>query len=68
MAAITALVLIIIGFFSHYTIVAYLFAWEWILFILWAAVTGLFGSMYFGENAEMDGGIESMKTAAAFDW
>lgn len=68
MAAITALVLIVIGFFAHYKAVAYLFAWEWILVILWAAVTGLFGSMYFGENPEMDNGVKSMKTAAAFDW
>ena len=67
LAAITALIFAIIGFFSQYRTVAMLFAWEWILVILWAAVTGLFGSMYFHEHAEMDHGVQSMKSAAAVD-
>lgn len=69
MAAITALVFGIISIFSQYRTIAMLFAWEWILVILWAAVTGIFGKMYLGgENDEMDHGVESMITAAAFDW
>lgn len=68
MAAVTALILIIVGLFSEYRTICILFPWEWILVILWAAVTGLFGNMYFGENPEMDSGVQAMKTAAAFDW
>jgi len=67
MSAITALVFGIISIFSQYRTIAMLFAWEWILVILWAAVSGLFGNMYFNEKTEMDHGIKSMKTAAAFD-
>ena len=67
MSAITALVFGIISIFAQYRAIAMLFAWEWILVILWAAVSGLFGSMYFDEKTEMDHGIKSMKTAAAFD-
>lgn len=68
MAAITALVFGIISIFSQYRTIALLFGWECILVILWAAVSGLFGSMYLnGEKTEMDHGVKSMKTAAAFD-
>lgn len=44
-----------------------LFAWDAILFILWVAVFGLFGSMFIHENAEMDGGIQRMKSAVWID-
>ena len=67
MAAISALILACTGFFSQFRAVALLFVWEWILVILWAAVAGIFGNMYFNENPEMDEGIERMKTAAGFD-
>lgn len=67
MAAISALVLMIISAVSQYATTALFFAWDWIMVILWAAVGGLFGNMYFGENAEMDSGVQAMKTAAAFD-
>lgn len=67
MAAVTALIFALISLIWEYRVVAMLFAWEWILVILWAAVTGLFGSMYFNENPEMDAGVKSMKTAADFD-
>lgn len=68
MSAITALVLAIVGFISQYRSIAILFAWEWILVILWSACTGLFGTMYAKENPEGDGGVEDMKTAFYFDW
>jgi len=67
MAAITALVFAVISIFSQYRTVAMLFAWEWILVILWAAMTGLFGSMYYHEKVEMERGVAAMKTAANFD-
>lgn len=50
-----------------YTTVAVLFAWDIILFILWCAVFGLFGSMYIHENAEMDSGVRRMKNAVWID-
>ncbi len=46
---------------------AILFGWDVILFILWAAVFGLFGSMYIKEKAEKDGGIQRMKNAVWVD-
>lgn len=67
MSAITALFLGIISIFVQYQTIIIFIACEWILVILWAAVSGLFGNMYFGEKAEMDHGVESMKTAASFD-
>lgn len=67
MAAITALIFAIISIFSQYRTIAMLFAWEWILVILWAALTGLFQSMYRKEKVEMQPGVEAMQTAANFD-
>lgn len=43
------------------------FAWDLILLILWAAVAGVFGSMYLHENPEMDTGVQRMKVAVGFD-
>ena len=67
MAAISALILGVIGFFVHFTTIAILFGWDWLMFIFWVVLTGIFGKMYIGENAEMDSGVKSMKTAAIFD-
>lgn len=41
--------------------------WNAVLFILWIAVFGVFGSMYINEDAEGDGGIERMKSAVWVD-
>jgi hypothetical protein len=46
---------------------AILFAWDLLLAILWIVTSGIFGSMYFSENPEMDEGIKDMKVAAGFD-
>lgn len=43
------------------------FPWDLILFILWVAVFGLFGSMYIHENPEGDGGVKRMKDAVWID-
>ncbi|KAK5091980.1 hypothetical protein LTR70_006135 [Exophiala xenobiotica] len=67
MAAVTALIFAVISIFSQYRTIAMLFAWEWILVILWAAMTGLFESMYDKEKVEMQPGVRAMKTAAHFN-
>jgi len=67
MAAITALIFMVISIFVQYRACAILFPWEWILFIFWAALVGIFGKMYLHENPEMDSGVKAMRTAAVFD-
>jgi H+/Cl- antiporter ClcA len=67
LSAVTALIFMIIPLFISYTTVAILFAWDAILFILWCAVFGLFGSMYIHEKAEMDSGVQRMKNAVWVD-
>jgi hypothetical protein len=42
-------------------------AWDAIVTVLWAAVLGVFGSMYVSENPEMDQGIQRMKNAVYWD-
>ncbi|TLD07908.1 hypothetical protein PgNI_10477 [Pyricularia grisea] len=41
--------------------------WNLILFILWIAVFGVFGSMYINEDPEGDQGIQRMKNAVWVD-
>ena len=67
MSAITALLLGLAGVAFQYRTVAVCFVWEWILVVLWAAMTGIFMGMYQKENAEGDHKITDMKTASAFD-
>jgi len=67
LSAVTALIFMILPIIFSYTTVAILFAWDIILFILWCAVFGLFGSMYIHENAEMDSGVQRMKNAVWID-
>ncbi|KAJ9652285.1 hypothetical protein H2198_008460 [Neophaeococcomyces mojaviensis] len=67
MAAITAFIFMIISIFVQYRACAILFPWEWILFILWVAVVGIFASMYMHENPEMDSGVHAMRIASIFD-
>jgi H+/Cl- antiporter ClcA len=67
LSAVTALIFMILPVIFSYTTVAILFAWDIILFILWCAVFGLFGSMYIHENAEMDSGVQRMKNAVWID-
>jgi hypothetical protein len=51
----------------QYSVVTLLFVADWIIVILYATVTGIFGVMYFNEKVEMEAGISRMKTAAWFD-
>jgi len=44
-----------------------LFVWDTILFILWIALFGLFGSMFIKEHAEGNNGIKRMKNAVWVD-
>jgi len=47
--------------------IPFIFVWDTILFILWIALFGLFGSMYIHENPEGNGGIKRMKSAVWVD-
>lgn len=67
LAGITTVFTCIAVALAHFRVVAICFAWEWVMTILWAAVTGIFGSMYFSEHVEMDHDIKTMKIAAGFD-
>ncbi|KAH6887903.1 hypothetical protein B0T10DRAFT_62202 [Thelonectria olida] len=41
--------------------------WDFILFILWIALFGVFGKMYIGEDAEGVKGVQRMKNAVWVD-
>jgi H+/Cl- antiporter ClcA len=45
----------------------YACGWDTILFVLWAAVFGIFGKLYIHANAQGDGGIKRMKSAVWVD-
>jgi len=63
LSAVTA-ILYMIPFMSR---VPFAFVWDSILFILWIALFGVFGSMYIKENAEGDAGVQRMKNAVWVD-
>ena len=67
MALVTAFIYFVCGFFFEFRAFAILAIWDGILTILWAAVAGIFGTMYMNENPEMDNKIKQMKVAAGFD-
>ncbi|EXJ62371.1 hypothetical protein A1O7_02805 [Cladophialophora yegresii CBS 114405] len=67
LAAVTALIFSLASILIQYRTVALLFAWDWTLTILFAVLSGIFGSMYLHENIEMESGIHRMKTAVGFD-
>ncbi|KIW27588.1 uncharacterized protein PV07_07317 [Cladophialophora immunda] len=67
LAAVTALVFSLASVFFQYRTVALLFAWDWVLTILFATLSGIFGSMYIGERVEYESGIHRMKVAVGFD-
>lgn len=67
LALTTSVLYFFAGMVLEFRAIAILFAWEWILMILWIAVAGIFGTMYQNENVEMDGGIKGMKIAVGFD-
>ncbi|KAM0243846.1 hypothetical protein ACHAPO_000707 [Fusarium lateritium] len=41
--------------------------WDFILFVLWIALFGVFGKMYINEDAEGDGDVRRMKNAVWVD-
>ncbi|KAF5657536.1 membrane-associating domain-containing protein [Fusarium heterosporum] len=41
--------------------------WDFILFVLWIALFGVFGKMYINEDAEGDEGVRRMKNAVWVD-
>ncbi|KAK0612360.1 hypothetical protein B0T17DRAFT_593385 [Bombardia bombarda] len=59
LSALTA-ILFCVPFFLRFALV---WAWNLILFILWIALFGLFGSMYIHENPEGNADIQRMKNA-----
>ena len=59
LAAVTALIYMI----PLVVRIPFLFAWDFILFALWIALFGIFGSMFIKEHAEGNGGITRMKNA-----
>ncbi|KAL7621216.1 hypothetical protein AAE478_008533 [Parahypoxylon ruwenzoriense] len=59
LAALTAL-LYLIPFILRFAAVT---IWSFIIFVLWIALFGLFGSMYIHEDAEGNGDIQRMKNA-----
>ncbi|KAK4944474.1 hypothetical protein LTR10_016148 [Elasticomyces elasticus] len=67
LAAVTAITYGIVGAFLSYNRVALLFAWDFVLMILFAALSGIFGSMFMHEAVEMEWGIHRMKVAVGFD-
>lgn len=66
-AAVSAILSMLAAGLLHFDTVALCFAWDAVIAILWAALAGIFGSMYFNENTEMDDDIARMKIAAGFD-
>ncbi|KAI1141015.1 hypothetical protein F5Y05DRAFT_376015 [Hypoxylon sp. FL0543] len=63
LAALTA-ILYLIPFILRFAAVT---IWSFILFVLWIALFGLFGSMYIHENPEGNGDIQRMKNAVWVD-
>lgn len=45
----------------------YFFAWDLVLVILWLALFGIFGKLYFHEDPEGDSGVQRMKNAVWVD-
>lgn len=67
LSAVTAITDGLIGVFLSYRSVALTFAWDFVLMILFTALSGIFGTMFVGEKTEMEWGIHRMKVAVGFD-
>lgn len=67
LSAITALLYALLPLLIRSFTTVILCGWDFILFILWVAVFGIFGNMYIKENAEGNGGIMRMKNAVWID-
>ena len=67
LSAATGIVVGALVAWAGFASVSIIFPWDGVLVVLWAAVVGIFGSMYVGENPEMDAGVERMKDAVWVD-
>jgi hypothetical protein len=67
LASVTAITYGLVSAFVSYHRVALLFAWDFVLVILFAALSGIFGSMFMHEAVEMEWGIHRMRVAVGFD-
>jgi hypothetical protein len=47
--------------------VPFIFVWDFVLFVLWIALFGIFGAMYIKEKPEGNSGIQRMKNAVVSD-
>ncbi|KAJ9611475.1 hypothetical protein H2200_004659 [Cladophialophora chaetospira] len=66
-STLTALVFMVSAAALQYRLVVLLTLWEWLMTIMLATLSGIFGNMYLSEKVEMEGGIQRMKTAVIFD-
>ena len=67
MSSITALVYMVVLGLSSNLAVHLLFPWDFVIFVMWAAVFGIFGKLYIGATAPYDAGIQRMKNAVWVD-
>ncbi|KAG5954472.1 hypothetical protein E4U58_007591 [Claviceps cyperi] len=65
LSAITCVIYFIPALLRHSGIIGA--GWNFILFILWIALFGVFGSLFIHENPEGNGGIRRMKNAVWVD-
>ncbi|KAM4061166.1 hypothetical protein HRG_009954 [Hirsutella rhossiliensis] len=65
LSAVTCVVYFVPLVLRHAGIIAA--AWNFVLFILWIAVFGVFGSMFIKEDPEGDGDVKRMKSAVWVD-
>ncbi|KAG6163756.1 hypothetical protein E4U11_001702 [Claviceps purpurea] len=65
LSAITCVIYFIPALLRHSGIIGA--GWNFILFILWIALFGVFGSLFIHENPEGNGGIQRMKNAVWVD-
>ncbi|KAG5948010.1 hypothetical protein E4U53_006352 [Claviceps sorghi] len=65
LSAVTCVVYFIPALLRHSGVIGA--AWNFVLFILWIAVFGVFGSLYIHKDARGNGDIERMKSAVWVD-
>lgn len=66
-SGLTALAYLFWGLVLEFRAIAILFLWDAVIVVLWVVCSGIFGTMFLGENPEMDSGVMDMKVAAGFD-
>ena len=68
LAAVTAILFSLANIFFAQRRMALSFVWEWLLTIMFAILSGIFGKMYVFEKVEMESAIQRMKTAVNVDF